>query len=241
VTAARPTRVNPIPPHHRNVGGGPARAAVFGVSDGLVSNLLLVIGAAGASESQSLVRLVGLMGLLSGAISMGAGEWVSMKTQKELLEREIDKERIELRHRPELERQELAAIYVQRGVSEELADRLSAEIMQNPVTALEIHAREELGVDPNSLGSPWGAAFSSVGSFAVGALVPVLPWLFGGGLAATIGSVVFSAVGSLIVGYLVGYFTGRKRLISSLRQLLIAVIAAAFTYGLGKAIGISVS
>src|SRR5688572_7453438 len=133
--------------HHRNIQGGTARAAVFGVSDGLVSNIALVLGMAGAGPAAGVVRLAGLVGLLGGAFSMAAGEYVSMKAQSELLQRELDIERVEIIHRPESERRELAQIYRGRGVDAEVADRLAAEMMSDPDLALETHAREELGID----------------------------------------------------------------------------------------------
>src|SRR5688500_18344038 len=172
--------------HHRDVSGGSARAAVFGVSDGLVTNVSLILGVAGAvaDSSPGFVRLAGLAGLVAGAFSMAAGEYVSMRAQRELLERELELERREIRRRPETERRELAAIYRSRGVQPDTADELAREMMRDPELALETHAREELGIDPGSLGSPVGAAVWSFLAFAVGGVIPLLPWFFTRGATA---------------------------------------------------------
>src|SRR5438876_972734 len=192
------TTVPPLPePHHRNVQGGTARAAVFGVSDGLVSNVALILGVAGASPGAGVVRLAGLAGLIGGAVSMAAGEWVSMTAQSELLERELAMEAIELHRRPEGEWRELVEIYRARGIAPETAEQLATELMRNPKLALETHAREELGIDPAELGSPLGAAVSSFFAFSVGALVPLLPWFFGGGTIALVLSIVFGTIAAL--------------------------------------------
>lgn len=238
MTEAKEKADNPIAPHHRAVAGGPARAAIFGVSDGLVTNVAMVLGVAGASTAQNLVRLAGLTGLVAGAFSMAAGEWISMQAQKELLERELQQERIELERRPELERRELAALYVQRGIDANLADQLATDIMSKPETALQVHAREELGVNPDALGSPWGAAISSFATFSLGALMPLLPWFWIGGEAAVVWSIVLAVIASLCVGFLLGHFTDRNRSWSALRQLLISGATAAVTFGIGSAVGV---
>jgi VIT1/CCC1 family predicted Fe2+/Mn2+ transporter len=225
--------------HHRNIQGGAARAAVFGVSDGLVSNIALVLGMAGANPAPGLVRLAGLVGLLGGAFSMAAGEYVSMKAQSELLQRELDLERIEIARRPENERRELAQIYRSRGVEPSAADRLATEMMADPELALQTHAREELGIDPDDLGSPMQAAVSSFLSFSVGALVPLLPWLFAGGTGATVASLVLALATAAIVGIIVSRFTERHRLATVLRQLAFTAIPAAITYAIGSALGVS--
>ncbi len=228
----------PPEPHHRNVQGGAARAAVFGVSDGLVSNVALILGVAGASPGSGVVRLAGLAGLIGGAVSMAAGEWVSMKAQGELLERELAMEAIELRRRPEHERRELVQIYRSRGVEPETAERLAAEMMRDPDLALETHAREELGIDPNDLGSPMGAAVSSFLAFAVGALVPLVPWFFGGGDGALAASIVLGAITALLVGAALARFTGRPVTRSALRQFALSAVPAAITYALGSVVGV---
>ena len=226
--------------HHRDIQGGAARAAVFGVSDGLVSNVSLILGVAGAQPAAGIVRLAGLAGLISGAVSMAAGEYVSMRAQAELLERELDMERLELRRNPQLETAELAEIYTSRGIGADQARHLAEQVMQDPDRALEVHAREELGIDPGSLGSPVRAAVSSFLAFAVGAIVPLLPWFFSRGGAAVIGSVVLGALGAIAVGTALARFTGRSAVRSSARQLLIASVAAAVTWVIGSAVGVSV-
>jgi len=225
--------------HHRNVQGGTARAAVFGVSDGLVSNVAIVLGFAGANPGPGLIRLAGLTGLIGGAVSMAAGEYVSMKAQAELLERELDMERLELHRRPEAERRELAAIYRSRGVDEATADQLATALSRDPEMALETHAREELGIDPSSLGRPVSAAVSSLVCFAVGASVPLVPYLVGTGAAAMIAAVVLGALAALAVGGALARFTGRSAVRSALRQLLFTAVPAVLTYALGAAVGVS--
>ena len=227
--------------HHRNIQGGTARAAVFGVSDGLVSNIALVLGLAGAGPAPGVVRLAGLVGLLGGAFSMAAGEYVSMKAQSELLQRELELERIEIARRPENERRELAQIYRSRGVEASAADRLATEMMADPDLALQTHAREELGIDPDELGAPVHAAATSFGSFGVGALVPVLPWFFLSGPAAIVASVVAGAAAAIVIGVLLARYTERPVVPSALRQLAIAALAAGVPYGIGSAVGVTVS
>ena len=223
--------------HHRNVQGGTARAAVFGISDGLVSNVGLVLGVAGSNAGPGFVRMAGLVSLFSGAFSMAAGEYVSMRAQAELLERELDQERTEIRRNPHLERQELASIYSSRGVDPDVAQELATEMMRDPELALEVHAREELGIDPGQLGSPVGAASSSFLAFAVGALLPILPWLVFEGTAATVASVVIGVVAAVAIGGLLGVLTGRSPVRPAFRQLLVAAAAAAVGYVLGSLIG----
>ncbi len=224
--------------HHRNVQGGGARAAVFGVSDGLVSNVSLILGMAGAHASAGNVRLAGLAGLVGGACSMAAGEYVSMRAQSELMQHELDVEREAIHHDPEVERRELATIYEHRGLEAELARELSAKMMSDPDLALETHAREELGFDPEETGQPLQAAGSSFLTFALGALVPLLPWLVASGLGATLWSVGLGAVGAVSVGAVLSHFTGRRWLWSAGRQLLIASGAAAVTFGIGHLVGV---
>ena len=225
--------------HHRNIQGGAARAAVFGISDGLVSNVSLILGVAGASPAPGVVRLAGLAGLVGGAFSMAAGEYVSMKAQSELLERELELERIEIRRRPENERRELAAIYRQRGVAQDVADELATHMMRDPDLALETHAREELGIDPNELGSPVQASVSSLLAFAFGALLPLLPWFVSEGAAATIASVFIGALAAVGIGLALAAFTGRSAARSAVRQLAIAAAAASVTFAVGNAVGVS--
>jgi VIT1/CCC1 family predicted Fe2+/Mn2+ transporter len=226
--------------HHRDVRSGSARAAVFGVSDGLVSNVSLILGVAGANPGAGVVRLAGLAGLIAGAVSMAAGEYVSMKAQNELLERELDIERRELRRNPQFETIELAQIYQSRGVDPDRARELAEEMMRDPDLALQTHAREELGIDPNQLGSPRSAAVSSFVSFSIGALVPLLPWFFGSGTAAVVASVVLGLVSCAVVGALLARFTGRSVVFSAARQILIATVAGGVTFFVGKLVGVGV-
>ena len=227
--------------HHRNIQGGTARAAVFGISDGLVSNVALILGVAGASPGPGVVRLAGLAGLIAGAISMAAGEFISMTAQAELLARELSMEAIELRRHPEHERRELVQIYRSRGVEPETAEQLATEMMRDPDLALETHAREELGIDPSQLGSPVGAAVSSFLAFAVGAFVPLVPWLVSRGGAALAASIVLGALSALGVGAALARFTGRSVARSAFRQLLWAAVPAAITYAIGAVVGVGVS
>jgi VIT1/CCC1 family predicted Fe2+/Mn2+ transporter len=222
---------------HRNLQGGGARAAVFGVSDGLVSNVALILGLAGADSSASTVRLAGVAGLIAGSFSMAAGEYVSMRAQSELMERELDVERQAIRHEPEDERRELAAIYRSRGLDTAMADELSVKMMSNPELALETHAREELGINPEDTGNPLQAAGSSFVMFAIGAFIPLVPWLFTSGTTAILLSVGLTAVSAFSVGAALAAFTGRSWLWSATRQLLISGIAAGVTYGVGHLIG----
>ncbi|HVL28464.1 MAG TPA: VIT1/CCC1 transporter family protein [Acidimicrobiales bacterium] len=228
-------------PHHRNIQGGSARAAVFGISDGLVSNVALILGVAGAAPGTGVVRLAGLAGLIGGAVSMAAGEWVSMTAQAELLERELEMEALELKRRPEHERRELVQIYRARGVEPETAERLATEMMRDPELALETHAREELGIDPKELGSPLGAAVSSFTAFSIGAVVPLAPWFFGGGTAALAASIVLGAVTAVLVGVALARFTGRSAARSAARQLALAAVPAAITYALGSIVGVGLA
>jgi VIT1/CCC1 family predicted Fe2+/Mn2+ transporter len=225
------------PEHHRDVHGGAARAAVFGVSDGLLTNVSLILGVAGAHPAAGVVRLAGLAGLVAGAFSMSAGEFVSMSAQRELIEREVAIEREELRRHPESEHRELVSLYVSRGVPADAAEQVATALSKDPELALEVHSREELGVNPGSIGSPPAAAASSFGAFAVGAVVPLLPWFFGGGDSAVLASIILGAVAALAVGVGVAYFTGRSRVRTALRQLGIAAVVAAVTYGIGTLVG----
>ncbi len=224
--------------HHRDVQGGSARAAVFGVSDGLVSNVGLILGVAGADPAPSIVRLAGLAGLIAGAISMAAGEYNSMKVQSELLERELELERIEIERHPEMETAELAGVYEARGMDAGQARDLAETVMADPEVALETHAREELGVDPAQLGSPVGAATSSLAAFSLGALVPLVPWFVGSGAGATVASLVAAIVAAVVVGSAIGRFTGRSLARTATRQVLFTLVPALLTYAVGSAVGV---
>ena len=226
---------------HRDVQGGTARAAVFGVSDGLVSNVALILGIAGASTDGSLVRLAGVSGLLAGAISMAAGEWVSVRAQNELIERELDIERRSLEENPDEERRELAAIYRYRGVRPEHAELIAEDIHSDPDVALDVHAREELGIDPGGVGSPVTAAVASFWAFALGALAPLVPWFFTEGRAAVIASVAIGMVAAALVGFALARFTERSGVRTAIRQVLVAAGACTATYLIGTALGVSVA
>jgi vacuolar iron transporter family protein len=223
--------------HHRDLQGGAARAAVFGISDGLLTNISLILGVAGANPIPSVVLLAGLAGLVAGAFSMAAGEYVSMAAQSELLQRELEIERRELERHPEDETRELAAVYRLRGVAEADARRVAEAIMSNPEVALEVHAREELGLRPGKTGNPWQAAGSSFVMFAIGAIIPLLPWFFTSGAPAALASIVLGAVSVLAVGWTVAIFTGRSRVRSALRQLAFATVAAGVAFGVGHVVG----
>ncbi|MBW3579662.1 MAG: VIT1/CCC1 transporter family protein [Actinobacteria bacterium] len=226
---------------HRDVQGGTARAAVFGVSDGLVSNVGLILGVAGADPAPSVVRLAGLAGLVAGAISMAAGEYNSMRVQTELLERELELERLELRRNPEYETAELSEVYESRGMPAEQARSLAETVMRDPEVALETHAREELGVDPARLGSPLGAAAWSFASFSFGALVPLVPWFVGSGKGAMLASLVLAVALAVAVGGAIGRFTGRPRLRTVARQVVFTLVPAALTYAIGALVGVGVT
>ena len=226
---------------HRAGQSGTLRAGVFGINDGLVSNLALVMGFAGASSDNSIIVLAGVAGLLAGAFSMAAGEYISMQSQKELFERQIEVEREQLRIMPEEESEELAAIYRSKGLSADEAKLVVARLMQDPEKALDTKLREELGLDPDELGSPWGAAGSSFVAFAVGAIVPLAPFLLTSGTVAVTLAVVLSLMSLFIVGALVSLLTGRGLLFSGLRQAAIGGGAALVTFTVGSMIGVGVS
>ena len=225
--------------HRTDAQSGTFRAAVFGVNDGLVSNMSLVMGVAGASTDTRFVLLAGVAGLLAGAFSMAAGEYVSMSAQRELFENEIEIERRELAEDPRGEQKELELIYRSKGLPNAAAAQLASEMMSDPDVALDTHAKEELGLNMKELGSPWGAAASSFVSFVIGAGVPVLPYMLLSNGVAFMASLVLSAFALLAVGAMISSYTGRNAVISALRMLLIGFGAAAVTYLVGRAIGVS--
>jgi vacuolar iron transporter family protein len=222
---------------HRNVTGGTARATVFGVSDGLVSNVALIIGVAAAASERAGVLVAGVAGLLAGASSMAAGEYVSMKAQSELVERELDIERRSLERQPAAETRELAAIYRERGLDRDRAQEMAEAVMIDPRVALEVHAREELGVDPSETGNPIAAATSSFIAFGVGALIPLLPWFFGSGNAAIVASALLGLVTAATVGAVLARFTERSIVRTAVRQVTWAVLACAITWLIGSWLG----
>lgn len=224
---------------HRDVQGGAERAAVFGVSDGIVSNVALILGVAAAAESSNSVLIAGLSGLLAGAASMAAGEYVSMKAQAELVERELNRERQSLAKNPRAETRELAMIYEQRGVAPDAARDMATAVMADPEVALEVHAREELGINPAEIGNPVAAALSSFAAFAVGALIPLLPWFVTDGTSAVLYSIMAGLGASAAVGITLATFTERSKTKTAARQVALAAVACAVTYGLGSALGVA--
>ena len=226
---------------HRSDRSGALRAGVFGVSDGLVSNTALVMGFAGSGTSRTVTLLAGIAGLLAGSFSMAAGEYISMSSQREMYEREISLEQAELEEKPEEEHAELVLIYRAKGLSKPEAEQLADRIMADRSVALDTLAREELGLDPDELGSPWGAAFSSLFAFAIGAFVVIIPYLAGSGKAALLAAIVLAVAALFGVGASIGALNGRGVLRSGLRQVIAGVIAAAVTFGVGHLIGAHVS
>ena len=223
---------------HRDVTGGWLRPAVFGVTDGLVSNAALIAGVAGGGVAPHAVLLTGLAGLAAGAFSMATGEYTSVASQTELTRAEIEIEKAEIARVPAAEQAELAAIYRSRGVEAALADEVARQLSVDPEQAWRIHAREELGVDPDDLPSPWVAAGSSFVAFALGALVPLLPYLLGG--TTLLVPVLLAGIGLFLSGALVSRFTDRSLLYAGARQLLLGGVAAALTYLVGRAVGAGV-
>ena len=226
---------------HRSDRSGALRAGVFGVSDGLVSNTALVMGFAGSGTSRTVTLLAGIAGLLAGSFSMAAGEYISMSSQREMYEREISLEQAELEEKPEEEHAELVLIYRAKGLSKPEAEQLADRIMADRSVALDTLAREELGLDPDELGSPWGSAFSSLFAFAIGAFVVIIPYLAGSGTAALLTAIVLAVAALFGVGASIGALNGRGVLRSGLRQVIAGVIAAAVTFGVGHLIGAHVS
>lgn len=242
VSAPRPFTPRTAPNHsHRSVSGGLARVAVFGISDGLVSNVSLILGFAGANVSASLVRLAGLAGAIAGAASMAAGEWISISAQNELIEREVSMERHALLHDPVAETEELVAIYRSHGMSKDQARVAAHEVMAKPEVALLVHAREELGIDPGELASAWRAAGLSLVCFIVGALLPVIPWFGGSGNGAVLASIIIGIVAAALVGAVIGRLGERPWPRTALRQVLIMLLACGATYVVGRLVGVSVS
>jgi vacuolar iron transporter family protein len=231
MTSSAPT----VGHEHADVTGGWLRPAVFGAMDGLVSNFALIAGVAAGSGNRSVVILAGLAGLAAGAFSMAAGEYTSVASQAEHAQAEIAVEREELRRNPTGEQAELAAMYAARGLDPDLAAEVARQLHRNPETALHVHAREELGLTPGDLPSPRLAAGSSFLSFAVGALVPVLPYLFGA--SALWPAAVLALLGLFVCGAVVTTVTSRPWWYGGLRQLVLGAAAAALTYAFGNAVG----
>ena len=238
---APPMAGSRIEHRHRGLGGGGnLRAAVFGVNDGLVSNASLILGIAGANPDPHVVLLAGVAGMAAGAFAMAAGEYVSVRSQRELFEYQIGLERDELQEYPEAEAQELALIYAAKGVPPKEARQLADKLVADPEHALDTLAREELGLNPEELGSPWGAAISSFLSFAAGALLPLAPFMLTPGPRALPVAIGITAVALFGVGAMLSLFTGRSAWRSGARMLLLGGLAGAITYAIGRVAGIAI-
>jgi VIT1/CCC1 family predicted Fe2+/Mn2+ transporter len=224
--------------HHADVSGGWLRPAVFGAMDGLVTNIALIAGVGGGGVSPRSIVLTGVAGLVAGAISMGMGEYTSVRTQNEQVEHEVAKERRELEHNPAAEAKELAERWISRGLPPELAHEFATTLGRDIDQALRVHAQEELGIDPHETPSPWVAAISSFLCFSVGALVPLMPYLFGAHVLWL--ALVAGAIGLFVVGALTARFTNRPWWSSGLRQLALGIAAAGVTYAIGRLVGTSV-
>ena len=220
---------------HRDVSGGWLRPAVFGAMDGLVTNVSLISGVGGAGVRAQTIVLTGLAGLAAGAFSMATGEYVSVTSQNELIAAEVSKERHELEHHPDAERRELAAVFRRRGVDADLADRVARQVSSQPEEALRMHVREELGVDHHELPSPYVAAGASLMTFALGAFIPLVPFLLG--LTSLGAALVLAAIAAFVGGGLVSRVTNRPFWLGALRQLLLAGFAAGLTYAIGIGVG----
>ncbi len=219
---------------------GALRASIFGANDGLVSNVSLIMGVAGAGVSNKVIIVAGVAGLLAGAFSMAAGEYVSMRVQREVFERLIHLEAHEIGSDAEAERRELELLYERKGISKDLAARLAEELMRDPQVALDTHAREELGLDPQGgLGSPWAAAGSSFATFCLGAAIPLVPFLFGSGTAAVVTSSVLALTALFAMGAGMSFLTGRPFYASGLRMMLIGGSAGLITFGVGKLLNVT--
>jgi len=237
-----PQAVDQLEHRHRGVaGGGNLRAAVFGVNDGLVSNASLIMGIAGATSESHLILLSGVAGLVAGAFSMAAGEYVSVRSQREMYEYQIGLERDELEHYPEAEAEELALIYEARGHSREEAVSMAKNLTADPEKALATLAREELGLNPEDLGSPWGAALFSFFSFALGASIPLWPFLFAAREAGLLLAIPATAAALFAVGAMLSLFTGQRALYSGARMLAIGAAAGAVTYSIGTLLGVTLA
>ncbi len=237
---AVPTATGNVEFRHRNLGGGGnLRAAVFGVNDGLVSNASLILGVAGASGDARLVLMSGVAGLAAGAFAMAAGEYVSVRSQRELFEHQIALERDELKQYPEAEAQELALIYAAKGLPQKEATRLAKQIVADPEHALDTLAREELGLNPAELGSPVGAACASFVAFAAGAALPLLPFLLATGPRALGWAVGVTGVALFAIGATLSLFTGRSAWYSGARMLALGAVAGGITYGIGHLFGVA--
>ena len=238
---ATPTHIDDVGKrHHKGVSGNALRAGVFGVNDGLVSNAALIYGIAGASQEPTIIVLTGVAGLLAGAFSMASGEYVSVRAQREMSEYQIGLERDELEKYPQEEAAELALIYAAKGMPMDEAKRVAEKLMEDPERALDALTREELGLNPDELGSPWVAAISSFAAFTTGAALPLLPFLFGHSHALAT-SIALTALGLFAVGASMSLFTGRHAVLSGLRMLGIGGAAGLATYFIGAWLGVKLA
>jgi VIT1/CCC1 family predicted Fe2+/Mn2+ transporter len=236
------TQLSKFESRHRSVGGNAIRAAVLGGNDGLVSNFSLVMGIAGATSGEQGVLLAGLAGLLAGALSMALGEWISVKSSQELYENQMQLEMDEIETNPEGEQQELALIYMAKGIPEKQANQMASDIMKDKDHAHQFLVKEELGINAEELkGSAVEASIYSFILFAIGAIIPVLPFIFTSGTKAIILSVCLSATGLFLIGAAITLFTGKNIWYSGFRQVFFGLIAAAITFGIGHLIGVSVA
>ena len=236
------TQLSRFEKRHRSVGGTAIRAAVLGGNDGLVSNFSLVMGIAGATEGQSGVLLAGSAGLLAGALSMALGEWISVKSSQELYENQMELEMEELETNPEGEKKELKLIYMSKGIPEAQAIEIVEELMKDKIQAHQVLVKEELGINSEELqGSAMEAALSSFFLFGIGAVIPVLPFMFTDGIQAIVLSAVFSSIGLFLIGAAITLFTGKNVWYSGFRQVFFGLAAAAVTFGIGKLIGFSLA
>ncbi len=219
--------------------GGVLRAAILGVNDGLVSNFGLVMGVAGGTSDSGIVALAGVAGMLAGAISMGVGEYVSIRSQRDFFEYMIRREKAAMQTRPERMVGDIARLYEERGLTQGEAEVVAQRLMTRPDMALETRIREEIGLNPDDLGAPWGAAFSSVAAFSAGAVVPVIPFLVSGGNGAIVGSAIAAGAALAAVGGGLAWMSGLSPIRGGLRMLLLGAVAAAITFGIGTAVGLS--
>lgn len=229
-------------PHegHRSVGGGLARAAVLGINDGIVSNSALILGFAATGVDSSIVRLAGIAGGIAGAISMAAGEWISVSSQRDLIERELAVERREHEINRHHETDELAQRFEHQGLDQVAARHAAETVMANPDAAFDLHARQELGVDPHDLPSPVGAAILGFLCLLFGATLPLVPWFIGEGDAAAIASITIGVIAAAIVGAIIGRFAERPMWFTAGRQVLIVLVASAVTFGIGQLVGVDI-
>jgi VIT1/CCC1 family predicted Fe2+/Mn2+ transporter len=227
--------------HSKGTAGGRLRAAIFGINDGLVTNASLVVGVAAAEPGQKVVVLAGVAGLVAGAISMAVGEYLSMSVQREMFESQIALERQELEDDPEGERNEVGIIFRAKGLSVEDSERIADHIMAQPEVALDLMAREELGLNPDDLGSPWGAALSSLCAFAAGAAIPLLPYTLMSGTTAMIGALILAGLAIMTVGGVTARISDRSPLLGALRAVSLGALATGVTYVVGRIIGVAVT